>query len=193
MESGSTEQMVQRGDYLYVNCWSYQNRILKIDTRTDSIVAELTVGIQPTSLTLDCNGKLWTITDGGFAGSPYGYEAPALYCIDAESFTIEKHFSFKLGSDPSELLISSDGQTLYWINDDIWAMDVSADRIPLRPVIESRGTKYYGLTVSPTNGDIYVADAIDYQQQGIIYRYSATGELVDEFYVGIIPGAFCWK
>ena len=193
MESGSTEQMVQRGDYLYVNCWSYQNRILKIDTRTDSIVAELTVGIQPTSLTLDCNGKLWTITDGGFAGSPYGYEAPALYCIDAESFTVEKQFSFKLGSDPSELLISSDGQTLYWINDDIWAMDVSADRIPLRPVIESRGTKYYGLTVSPTNGDIYVADAIDYQQQGIIYRYSAAGELVDEFYVGIIPGAFCWK
>lgn len=193
MEAGSTEQMVQYGDYLFVNCWSYQNRILKIDTRTDSIVAELTVGIQPTSLALDCNGKLWTVTDGGFAGSPYGYEAPALYRIDAESFTVEKHFSFKLGNDPSELQISSDGRTLYWINDDIWAMDVTAERVPVRPVIESRGTKYYGLTVSPTNGDIYVADAIDYQQQGAVYRYTAEGELVDEFYVGIIPGAFCWK
>lgn len=193
MEAGSTEQMVQYGDYLFVNCWSYQNRILKIDTRTDSIVAELTVGIQPTSLALDCNGKLWTVTDGGFAGSPYGYEAPALYRIDAESFTVEKHFSFKLGNDPSELQISSDGRTLYWINEDIWAMDVTAERVPVRPVIESRGTKYYGLTVSPTNGDIYVADAIDYQQQGAVYRYTAEGELVDEFYVGIIPGAFCWK
>ena len=193
MEAGSTEQMVQYGDYLFVNCWSYQNRILKIDTRTDSIVAELTVGIQPTSLALDCNGKLWTVTDGGFAGSPYGYEAPALYRIDAESFTIEKQFSFKLGNDPSELQISSDGRTLYWINEDIWAMDVTAERVPVRPVIESRGTKYYGLTVSPTNGDIYVADAIDYQQQGAVYRYTAEGELVDEFYVGIIPGAFCWK
>lgn len=193
MEAGSTEQMVQYGDYLFVNCWSYQNRILKIDTRTDSIVAELTVGIQPTSLALDCNGKLWTVTDGGFAGSPYGYEAPALYRIDAESFTVEKHYSFKLGNDPSELQISSDGRTLYWINDDIWAMDVTAERVPVRPVIESRGTKYYGLTVSPTNGDIYVADAIDYQQQGAVYRYTAEGELVDEFYVGIIPGAFCWK
>ena len=193
MEAGSTEQMVQYGDYLFVNCWSYQNRILKIDTRTDSIVAELTVGIQPTSLALDCNGKLWTVTDGGFAGSPYGYEAPALYRIDAETFTIEKQFSFKLGNDPSELQISSDGRTLYWINEDIWAMDVTAERVPVRPVIESRGTKYYGLTVSPTNGDIYVADAIDYQQQGAVYRYTAEGELVDEFYVGIIPGAFCWK
>ena len=193
MEAGSTEQMVQYGDYLFVNCWSYQNRLLKIDTRTDSIVAELTVGIQPTSLAIDCNGKLWTVTDGGFAGSPYGYEAPALYRIDAESFTVEKHFSFKLGNDPSELQISSDGRTLYWINDDIWAMDVTAERAPVRPVIESRGTKYYGLTVSPTNGDIYIADAIDYQQQGAVYRYTAEGELVDEFYVGIIPGAFCWK
>lgn len=193
MEAGSTEQMVQYGDYLFVNCWSYQNRLLKIDTRTDSIVAELTVGIQPTSLALDCNGKLWTITDGGFAGSPYGYEAPALYRIDAESFTVERQFSFKLGDDPSELQISGDGQTLYWINDDIWAMDVTAQRAPVRPVIESRGTKYYGLTVSPTNGDIYIADAIDYQQQGAVYRYTAEGELVDEFYVGIIPGAFCWK
>ena len=193
MEAGSTEQMVQYGDYLFVNCWSYQNRILKIDTRTDSIVAELTVGIQPTSLAIDCNGKLWTITDGGFAGSPYGYEAPALYRIDAESFTVERQFSFKLGDDPSELQISGDGQTLYWINDDIWAMDVTAERAPVRPVIESRGTKYYGLTVSPTNGDIYIADAIDYQQQGAVYRYTAEGELVDEFYVGIIPGAFCWK
>ena len=61
METGSTEQMVQCGDYVYVNCWSYQNRILKIDTRTDKVVDQLTVGIQPTSLVMDKNFKLWGI------------------------------------------------------------------------------------------------------------------------------------
>ncbi|WP_289415516.1 YncE family protein, partial [Bacteroides acidifaciens] len=50
MESGSTEQMVQYGKYVYCNCWSYQNRIIKIDTETDQVVDELKVGIQPTSL-----------------------------------------------------------------------------------------------------------------------------------------------
>ncbi len=193
METGSTEQMVQWGDYVYVNCWSYQNRILKIDTRTDIVVDELEVGIQPTSLVIDRNGKMWTITDGGYDGSPYGYEAPSLYRIDAETFRIEREFPFALGDDPSEVQINGAGDRIYWLNEDVWEMDVEAERLPVRPFLEQRETIYYGLAVDPRSGEVYVADAIDYQQQGMIYRYSPTGELLDEFYVGIIPGAFCWK
>jgi len=193
MESGSTEQMVQYGKYVYVNCWSYQNRILKIDTETDEVVDELVVGIQPTSLVMDCNNKLWTVTDGGYEGSPYGHEAPSLYRIDAETFTIEKQFQFKFGDAPSEVQLNGTKDKLYWINDDIWEMDVTADRVPLRPFLQYNGTIYYGLTVCPRTGDVYIADAIDYVQQGMIYRYSKEGNLLDEFYVGIIPGAFCWK
>ena len=193
METGSTEQMVQWGDYVYVNCWSYQNRILKIDTRTDTVVDELEVGIQPTSLVLDRNGKIWTITDGGYEGSPYGYEAPSLYRIDAETFRVEREFPFALGDDPSEVQINGTGDRIYWLNDDVWEMDVEAERLPVRPFLEQRETIYYGLTIDPCSGEVYVADAIDYQQQGMIYRYSPAGELLDEFYVGVIPGAFCWK
>ena len=192
-ETASTEQMVQIGHYVYVNCWSYQNRLLKIDTRTDTVVAELEVGIQPTSLAADRNGKLWTVTDGGYEGSPYGYEAPALYRIDPETFTVEQTFRFRLGDAPSEIQIDGTGSTLYWINGDIWRMDVEDDRLPVRPFIESRGTIYYGLTVDPATSDVYVADAIDYVQNGIIYRYDAAGQPIDSFYAGITPGAFCWK
>ena len=193
METGSTEQMVQYGKYVYVNCWSYQNRILKIDTETDEVVDELTVGIQPTSLVMDCNNKLWTVTDGGYEGSPYGHEAPSLYRIDAETFTIEKQFEFKFGDAPSEVQLNGAKDKIYWINDDVWEMDVIAERVPVRPFLPYNETIYYGLTVCPRTGDVYVADAIDYVQQGMIYRYSKEGNLLDEFYVGIIPGAFCWK
>lgn len=193
MGSGSTEQMVQRGKYVYVNCWSHQNRILKIDTESDKVVDELTVGIQPTSLVMDRNDKLWTVTDGGYEDSPYGHEAPSLYRIDAETFAVEKQFRFKMGDTPSEVQLNGAGDTLYWINDDVWRMDVEADRVPVRPFVENSGTIYYGLTVDPVRGDVYVADAVDYQQPGMIYRYSAAGELIDSFYAGITPGAFCWK
>lgn len=193
MEQGSTEQMVQYGKYVFVNCWSYQNRILKIDTETDSVVDELVVGIQPTSLVLDKNNKIWSVTDGGYEGSPYGYEAPSLYRIDAETFTIEKEFRFNFGDAPSEVQLNGTKDKIYWINDDIWEMDVTADVLPSNPFLDSRGTIYYGLTIDPASGDVYVADAIDYQQQGMILRYSSEGAELDKFYVGIIPGAFCWK
>ena len=193
MESGSTEQMVQYGKYLFVNCWSYQNRILKIDTETDRIVDILEVGIQPTSLALDCNNKLWTVTDGGYEGSPYGESAPALYCIDAERFEVEKVFYFDLGDAPSEVQLNGTKDKLYWINDDIWEMGVAEEYLPAEPFLPYNGTIYYGLTIDPVSGDVYIADAIDYQQQGAVYRYSKSRDLLDSFYVGIIPGAFCWK
>lgn len=192
-ESGSTEQMVTVGNYVYCNCWSYQNSILKIDPVTDTVVDRLEVGIQPTSLVKDNRGRLWTITDGGYADSPYGYEAPSLFCIDTEPFAVESKFTFKLGDAPSEICINAAGDRLYWINNDIWCMETEAARVPPEPFIRTKDTRYYGLTVSPHNGDVYVADAIDYQQQGKIYRYDSKGSLVDEFYAGVTPGAFCWK
>jgi hypothetical protein len=193
MESGSTEQMVQYGKYVYVNCWSYQNRIIKIDTETDKVVDELVVGIQPTSLVMDCNNKLWTVTDGGYEGSPYGHEAPSLYCIDAETFTIEKQFRFKFGDWPSEVQLNGTKDKLYWLNDDVWMLDLTKENAQPEIFLPYDGTLYYGLTICPHTGDVYIADAIDYVQQGMVYRYSKDKILLDSFYVGIIPGAFCWK
>ena len=193
MESGSTEQMVQVGKYLYVNCWSYQNRILKIDTETDRVVDELVVGIQPTSLVLDCNNKLWTVTDGGYEGSPYGHEAPSLYRIDVEKFAIEKQFRFDFGDWPSEVQLNGTKDKLYWLNDDVWMLDLTKENAQPEIFLPYDDTLYYGLTICPRTGDVYIADAIDYVQQGMVYRYSKERKLIDSFYVGIIPGAFCWK
>lgn len=193
MGNGSTEQMIQIGQYVYCTCWSYQNKIIKIDTANDKVVDSIEVGLQPSSLVADKNGKLWTLTDGGYEGSPIGFEAPALYCIDPESFSVDRIFSFYDGDDARCLIINKEGSCLYWINDDIWKMDIESERLPVKPFVESIDTKYFSITVSPENEDIYVADAIDYQQQGKIYRFSNKGELLYEFYTGVNPGAFCWK
>ena len=37
------------------------------------------------------------------------------------------------------------------------------------------------------------SDAVDYVQDGTVYRYTRAGVFVDSFRVGITPGAFCFK
>ncbi|MBD5363559.1 MAG: YncE family protein [Bacteroides sp.] len=190
---GSSEQMIQSGKFVYCNCWSYQNRIIRIDSERDAVDKQVEVGLQPNSLVMDANGKLWTITDGGYDGSPAGYETPAIFRIDPESMTIELRMDFKLGDSPRDLTVSADGATLYWINDDVWSMPSDATTLPSAPLIPSRRTIYYALAVDPRSDEIYLADAIDYQQPGMIYRYSPSGELISRFYAGVTPTYFCWK
>lgn len=189
----STEQMVQYGKYVFTNCWSYDNKILVIDTEKDEVVDEIEVGIQPTSLALDKYNKIWTVTDGGYEGSPYGYEAPALYKIDAETRQIEEEFLFSKGEHPSEVSLNGTRDTLYFLNKAVWRMDVTSKSLPQEPFLPYKGTIYYGLTIDPKSSEGYVADAIDYVQHGIVYRFSPEAIPVDTFRVGIIPGAFCFK
>ncbi|MDE6497795.1 MAG: glutaminyl-peptide cyclotransferase [Muribaculaceae bacterium] len=192
--TGSTEQMVQLGRYVYCNCWSYQRQIIKIDTRTDEVAGVLDVGVQPRAIAADSRGRLWVLTDGGYAGNAAGHERPALLCVDTESFEVVQRMRLESGDTPFDLCTDSSGSTLYWINGGVWRMDVDAPVLPLKPFLPAPANgRFYSLTVSPHDGNVYVADAADYQQAATVYRYNADAELVDQFSVGVTPGAFCWK
>ena len=49
------------------------------------------------------------------------------------------------------------------------------------------------MAVDPLTSEGYVADAIDYVQHGVVYRFTARGAAVDTIRVGITPGSFCFK
>lgn len=193
----STEQMISYKDQLFTNCWSYDNKILVINTNTDQLVDSIEVFKQPNSMVIDRNNKLWVLTDGGFEGSPYGYEQAGLLKIDAETREIERSFRFVAGEYPTNLCINSTSDTLFFLNRHVWKMSVDETKLPELPFIESNYTSLYGgfysLAIDPTSSEIYLGDAIDHRQNGIVHRYSLTGSLIDEFSVGITPGNFGFK
>ena len=191
-QSGSTERMVQIGKYVYVTCWSYQRELIKIDAETDRIVDRLNVGLQPGPLVEDCEGDLWTITDGSYKGSPAGWETPALVCIDPEKMQVIRRLEFPDGSSPRQLVTDPSGRKLYFIDNDLFEMDIDAERLPSVPLISGENRLYYALTVDPVSGEIYISDAIDYTQQGVVYRFTPAGEQIGKFYAGVTPASFCW-
>ena len=201
--TGSTEQMVIVGDYLYVACWSYQKRILKIDTHIDKVVDYKDIGLQPKSIVADKNGKLWVVSDGGYEGNAIGYELAKLYRINPENLEVERVFELGLNGSgnatrsASRLKINDKGDMLYWIDGGVWRMSIDAAELPAEPFIKpiegATLSLYYALGVAPDTEEVYVGDALDYQQRSIIYRYSNEGELLDSFTTGVIAGDFCWK
>ena len=198
----STEEMVQWKDKVFTNCWSYSNKILVIDTTKDEVCDSIVLNSwQPKSMALDARGKLWVITDGGYStgDDSFGDNIPHLYRIDAETLAIEQDQALDTDNANVQLATNPEGTILYLINNDVYRMEITAAHVPVRPFIQAEigtnGRKHflYGIGVNPRNGEIYVADAVDYSQSGVVYRYSADALLLDKFRVGITPNNFAFK
>lgn len=183
----STEQMVQWGDYVFVNCWSYDRKILVIDTRSEQVVDEIDAGWQPASLALDRHGKLWALSEGDAS------EPPALRRIDAATRRTERVFPLPNGMRPRQIALNGARDTLYFIARDVWRMRTDAESLPAVPFLPYSGTIYYAVGIDPLTSEVYVSDAIDYVQHAAVYRFSARGKALDTLRVGITPGSFCFK
>lgn len=192
-----TDQMIQYGKFVFTNCWSYDNQILVIDTETDQLVDSVRVIRQPYSMVKDKFNKLWVICDGGYEGSPYGYQTPGLVKINMQSRTVEREILFQAGDMPKQIAINGEGDTVYFINNHVYSMDVIKDNQPElfieRPDNFPPYQGFHSLAVDPATSEVYIANALDFTQPGIVYRYSPVGEVKDTFKVGIIPGNFCFK
>ena len=106
---------------------------------------------------------------------------------------VEQTYTFAAGDHPSSVTLNGTRDTLYFINRDVWRMRVDAEELPVTPFLPYTQTTYYEVAVDPLTSEVYVADAIDYVQHGVVYRFTARGTAVDTIRVGITPGSFCFK
>ena len=160
-----------------------------IDTSTDEVSDSILIGYGSNSIKEDVNGKLWVLCNGDQLNN-----YASLYRINPINNTIEQSFIFKEISDnPLKLKINGWLDTLYFINRHIYKASINISSIPDQEFITATDEIFYGIGIDPDNGDIYISDAIDYVQKGLIYRYQSNGKLIAEDYAGVIPGDFYFK
>ena len=177
-----TEEMLLADGKVFV-CMMGSNKVAVVDPSTDRITDSVGVGLEPNSLVRDAEGKVWVLCSGGMEEA-HGQ----LVRLDPVSLQVEETFEFENVADsPRELDIFRDGRTLYFLKQDLYAMDIAAAELPSRPLFPSEGRNLYRLH-SGQDGFVYVTDAIDFVQAGRLLQIDAQGGLVQSWPAGAIPG-----
>lgn len=180
--AGQTEHMTVIGNDLIV-AGTGADHIYKVDTSTDLLTDSVNVGVGPANLATDVNGKVWVLTNGGF-----GTEIPKLVRIDPSEMSVEMTLDFpSVNNYPGNLEISGDGNTLYYVDGQVFQMDISASALPTAPFASAFA---YKCGIDPIENLVYVSDAGDFNSNGKVYRYQSNGTPLDTFNVGVIPAEY---
>jgi hypothetical protein len=155
------------------------------------------VEVPPTTTSLGINSVSATFLKGDLASNKMAVFTTKVTSLE-EDIVIAVPWFFPEDSDNvitdiTEMRVTASMDYNCFLEPGLCVLDLTKENAQPEVFLPYDGTLYYGLTICPYTGDVYIADAIDYVQQGMVYRYSKERELIDKFYVGIIPGAFCWK
>lgn len=187
----STEAMAFDGQYLYATNWSSfyvnkpNNTIMVIDPHHQTVIKTIEVAKEPNSIIIDQNKNIWVLSSGGYLNEEY----PALTKIHGASLTVTKQMPFPNKSlSPFSLTTNTAGDSLFYINQNIYALAISDTALPKTPIINAANRNINSLAIDPENNKLYFSNALDYQQKGWIIGCQGNPCIpTDSFRAGIVP------
>lgn len=185
------ENLLLHAGKLWATHWSKlvstqtNNALLVIDTTSMQLEDSVIIGVEPNSMGVDVNGFIWVLCSGGFDHT----EVAKLVVIDPLSNSIIRNIPFASLSDyPSAMVMNAARDSVYFINQHIYKMAVSETSTPTASFIQSSGNTFYRLAVNPADNSLWVSDAGDYVHAGQVLHYSSSGNLLQTFNAGVVPG-----
>ena len=181
------DEIVLLNDRLY-GVQRFSDKIHEIDLETLEIANSYTTLFDPASICTH-DGELWLICSGDVFGS--SGNLGGIQKLMPSSGVVSTIFSFSdlnIGFSPR---IRSDvaNDRLLFLKDALFSISDAGGT-----AVDFGGETYtqpYGLDINLKNGDIYVGDALDFAQFGLVRRFSSDGFLLNEFNsVGIGPNGF---
>lgn len=191
------EGMLLVGNRAYICAWdTAANQVFVVNTTTHAIEdTVLTAGRAPQEIGQDNRGRLWIL-----AGNVAKGKTATLTCVDGNTHTTIKSFSFPAGADPLRLEWNAARDTLYFIGvnynggtayNGVFRMGVEDNALPTQPFIPAQPLQYFwGLGIEPVTGRIIVGDPKGFIQRGEVRFYNQQGQLQKTLTTGVGPGHF---
>ncbi|HWY10877.1 MAG TPA: DUF5074 domain-containing protein [Bacteroidia bacterium] len=185
---GWTEQMALIYNKAFITN-NNTNYTYVINTITDQITDSINVGKYGGSIVTDKNSKIWVLSGKDTPNSTAG----KLSRINPITLQVELTLPFTLTDSPGNLCINTTKDTLYFLNTNVYKMEISSTTLPSSAFVTSSSNTFYGLGVSDKDYNVYVSDAIDYIQKSSILVYSPAGQLKTTFKAGINASGFYFE
>lgn len=154
-----------------------------IDPISLTIDSLITLQGQVERMVSDQNGRFWVLCKKT--------TSPAkLYQLNSD-WGIAQEWTFSAASDPSFLSINKErDQLLFYDRDGIYEQSISATSLAPSLKVSLPNQNVYGFDVDSLTNDLYISDALDFDQAADIYHYSNDGNLVKTFKGGVITNGF---
>ncbi len=180
---GWTEEMVLVNQEAYV-AHVDSHQVWVIDVTQDQIIKKIDLGHSPQHIEVDAMQNIWVASSGGFRKS-----FPELAKINSVTKLAKRMVLQDSSKSIGHLDMNPSRTEIYFHNSDLYKMDIQDSVLPQQPFIQSNSRLFYNFAIHPQNGEIFITDAIDYQQRGVVYQYNSSGVELANFYAGIIPSS----
>jgi YVTN family beta-propeller protein len=190
------EGMCIVGNKLYVaNCGAYEldSTVSVIDLTSNTEIKKIKVGDAPLAIQEDANGNIWVLCRGSYGVdfmSPDDDTKGALVKINPANDAILATISIgEKGDHPDKIKMNAAKNAMYFLSSynsitGVFKFNITDATAPSTPFINGY---YYGLGYDRVSDELYLADAVDFKQNGFMKRYTSSGSLVETYSVGIIP------
>lgn len=191
------ENLILNGtDVLVANSggWTSDSTVSIINSSSLTVTQTITVGDNPSDIVKDANGNIWVLCKGAveYDGSwnVIGGTTPKLVKLSGTDYSIISEV--ELGdytASISKMAISADGQTIYYINGQVYKFSIDATQAETVAFISESA---YGVDVND-NGDVVCLLAGDFSSNGTMKVYDSQGNLVSSDEVGVVPNSYLVK
>ncbi len=155
-----------------------------------SLTVTGTIGVtdNPSGVEITPFGAVYVVCTGAYDFANPANDTPArIIVIDPSTDTVTD--SVFIGPHATDIGIGADGIGYLPTTSEVLRVDTRVHRV----TGVFREGIYDAVGVEQASGDVYLADPKDYTQPGTVSVFAPDGSLMNQFNVGIIPGAFAFK